>query len=67
MDRNAYLPEHLDETRMGRGMQLWVAEYCDAKLGRAHITKTGTTAKVLWSIMESKPEVQGAVQVGKFA
>ena len=38
-----------------------------AKLGRAHITKTGTTAKGLWSMMESKPEVQGAVQVGKFA
>jgi hypothetical protein len=30
MDRNAYLPEHLYETRMCRGMQLWVAEYCDA-------------------------------------
>ena len=38
-----------------------------AKLGRAHITKTGTTAKVLWSMMESKPVEQGAVQVGKFA
>ena len=35
-----------------------------AKLGRAHITKTGTTAKVLWSMMESKPVEQGAVQMG---
>ena len=38
-----------------------------AKLGRAHITKTGTTAKELWSMMESKPVEEGAVQVGKFA
>ncbi len=38
-----------------------------AKLGRTHIIKTGTTAKVLWSMMESKPVEQGAVQVGKFA
>ena len=38
-----------------------------AKLGRAHITKTGTTAKLLWSMMESKPELQGAVQGGSFA
>ncbi len=30
MDRNAYIPEHLYETRMCRGMQLWVAEYFDA-------------------------------------
>jgi site-specific recombinase XerD len=25
-----------------------------AKLGRAHITKTGTTAKVIWNMMEKK-------------
>jgi hypothetical protein len=25
-----------------------------AKLGRAHITKTGTTAEVIWNIMEKK-------------
>ena len=30
MDRNAYLPEHLYETRMCRRTQLWVAEYSDA-------------------------------------
>jgi hypothetical protein len=28
-----------------------------AKLGRAHITKTGTTAKVIWIMMDrNKPE-----------
>jgi site-specific recombinase XerD len=27
-----------------------------AKLGREHITKTGTTAKVIWSLMKKKPE-----------
>jgi hypothetical protein len=28
-----------------------------AKLGRAHITKTGTTAKVIWIMMDkSQPE-----------
>jgi site-specific recombinase XerC len=25
-----------------------------AKLGRAHITKTGTTAKVIWSMMKRR-------------
>jgi hypothetical protein len=29
-----------------------------AKLGRAHVSRTGTTAKVIWSMMEKKPEVQ---------
>src|SRR6202040_3087428 len=27
-----------------------------AKLGREHITKTSTTAKVIWSLMKKKPE-----------
>jgi integrase len=27
-----------------------------AKLGRKHITKTGTTAKVIWTLMKKKPE-----------
>jgi len=27
-----------------------------AKLGREHISKTGTTAKVLWTLMKKKPE-----------
>ena len=27
-----------------------------AKLGRQHITKTSTTAKVIWSLMKKKPE-----------
>jgi hypothetical protein len=30
-----------------------VTERC-AKLRRAHITKTGTTAKVIWNMMEKK-------------
>jgi integrase len=38
-----------------------------AKLGRAHITRTGTTAKVIWSMMEKNPEVQELGQVGKLA
>ena len=35
-----------------------------AKLGRAHVSRTGTTAKVIWSMMEKKPEVQELGQVG---
>ena len=27
-----------------------------AKLGREHMTKTGTTAKVIWSLMKKQPE-----------
>jgi integrase len=29
-----------------------------AKLGRAHITKTGTTAKVIWNMMDKKRQEQ---------
>ena len=29
-----------------------------AKLGRAHITKTGTTAKVIWTMMDKKKPEQ---------
>jgi hypothetical protein len=38
-----------------------------AQLGRAHIAKTGKTDKVLWRMMELKPEEQETAQVGKFA
>ena len=38
-----------------------------AKLGRAHISRTGTTAKVIWSMMEKKLEVQELGQVGTSA
>lgn len=38
-----------------------------AKLGRAHITKTGTTAKVIWSMMEKNPGVQELGLAGKLA
>jgi integrase len=31
-----------------------------AKLGREHITKTSTTAKVIWSLMKKKPEQKKA-------
>ena len=32
---------------------------CYAKLGRAHITGTGTTAKLIWTMMdEMKPELE---------
>jgi hypothetical protein len=27
-----------------------------AKLGREHMTKTSSTAKVLWSLMKKKPD-----------
>jgi hypothetical protein len=29
-----------------------------AKLGRAHITKTGNTAKVIWNMMDKNKPVQ---------
>jgi hypothetical protein len=30
-----------------------------AKLGREHISKTGTTAKVFWTLMKKSEEEQG--------
>ena len=33
-----------------------------AKLGRAHITKTGNTAKVIWSMLDKKKPVEGDVR-----
>jgi hypothetical protein len=33
-----------------------------AKLGRAHITKTGNTAKVIWSMLDKKPEQEEATR-----
>jgi len=33
-----------------------------AKLGREHITKTSTTAKVIWSLMKKKPEQEEGEQ-----
>ncbi len=35
-----------------------------AKLGRAHITKTGNTAKVIWSMLDKKPEQEEGEQLG---
>ena len=39
-----------------------------AKLGRAHITKTGTTAKVIWTMMDkNKPEQEEACDTANIA
>jgi integrase len=39
-----------------------------AKLGRAHITKTGTTAKVIWTMMDkNKPEQKAACDTANIA
>ena len=39
-----------------------------AKLGRAHITKTGTTAKVIWTMMDrNKPPQEEACDTANIA
>jgi len=44
---------------MGRANIKMTERY--AKLGRANITKTGTTAKVIWNMMnKNKPEQEEA-------
>jgi integrase len=35
-----------------------------AKLGRAHIAKTGNTAKVIWNMLDKKTEQEEAEQQG---
>ena len=39
-----------------------------AKLGRAHITKTGTTAKVIWTMMDkNKPKQEEVCDTANIA